>query len=713
MRHQSRLAVLAAAVVGVSAGLVRAEQFLSPTDFIIALDATADSHSAYPGDPAHAGNEGPLGAFDNDVTTKYLNFGRRGTGVIFGTNGASTVKSLQLFSANDAQERDPASYVLFGTNDAVASVDNSNGLGGEAWTLIQQGVFSPPSTGGPLNDGRQAPYAPINLTNSTSYTSYKLYFPKVRAGNANSMQVSEIHFFDANDAGGTQILPDFATIKAIDNPQSDSAYIFAERPQLAIDGNLTPASGTGRYRNGLDPGGNGTPISAGGLIITPKRGKTILNSFTLETASDQPARDPTSYQIYGTNDPIVSEDNESGNSENWTLLGSGSITPNATRNFLMPAIPVNAAVGYTSYKVVFPTVNGSSTSLQIGELMMDGILLGEPEWNVDSSGDWNNGGNWSGALPNGPDAVAGFLGKSTSPHTVYTDTAVTVGRLKFNNANTYVLAGNGSLTMQVTSGSATIDVASGSHKINLPLFINSNTNIVVASGATLTIGNPTVIAAGKTLANNGLVQVQAPLSIAAAGALAIQSGRTTLGSVPTLGAGAKVDVMTSELLVNYQGGSSPADSLRAQLVAGYNDGNWNAAGITTSSAIAGHTGLGWKDDVASQSILVKYTYYGDSNLDGKVDVTDLGALATNWQGHNVWAGGDFNYDGLVDVSDLGALATNWQAGVASPLGGGSLEAALAAVGLGGVSVPEPTASGLLLAGIAAAASRRRARARRS
>src|SRR5689334_10579176 len=98
MRHQSRLAVLAAAVIGVSAGLVRAEQFVSPSDFIIAIDATADFHSQISN-----ANEGSLGAFDNDVATKYLNFGRRGSGVIFSTSSSSTLKSFQLFSANDAQ----------------------------------------------------------------------------------------------------------------------------------------------------------------------------------------------------------------------------------------------------------------------------------------------------------------------------------------------------------------------------------------------------------------------------------------------------------------------------------------------------------------------------------------------------------------------------------------------------------------------------------
>jgi parallel beta-helix repeat protein len=53
---------------------------------------------------------------------------------------------------------------------------------------------------------------------------------------------------------------------------------------------------------------------------------------------------------------------------------------------------------------------------------------------------------------------------------------------------------------------------------------------------------------------------------------------------------------------------------------------------------------------------------GDANHDRIVDVTDLGVLASNWQGTHAWtfSQGDFNYDFKVDVSDLGILATNWQ-----------------------------------------------------
>jgi hypothetical protein len=102
--------------------------------------------------------------------------------------------------------------------------------------------------------------------------------------------------------------------------------------------------------------------------------------------------------------------------------------------------------------------------------------------------------------------------------------------------------------------------------------------------------------------------------------------------------------------------------------------------------------------VDATSLLIKYTYAGDADFDGDVDVADLGLLASGWQQEGVWTGGDFDYSGLVDVADLGLLASNWQAGVGSPLGPGSWEQALQTVGLG--SVPEPGTVGWVIALVA-------------
>jgi hypothetical protein len=57
---------------------------------------------------------------------------------------------------------------------------------------------------------------------------------------------------------------------------------------------------------------------------------------------------------------------------------------------------------------------------------------------------------------------------------------------------------------------------------------------------------------------------------------------------------------------------------------------------------------------------------GDTNRDRKIDVADLGILATNWQqSPRTFSQGDFDYTGTVDVNDLGILATKWQQSLAS------------------------------------------------
>lgn len=52
---------------------------------------------------------------------------------------------------------------------------------------------------------------------------------------------------------------------------------------------------------------------------------------------------------------------------------------------------------------------------------------------------------------------------------------------------------------------------------------------------------------------------------------------------------------------------------------------------------------------------------GDTNIDGAVNVTDLGNMASNYgvTSGATWADGDFNGDGRVDVTDLGNLASNF------------------------------------------------------
>jgi phospholipase/lecithinase/hemolysin len=59
---------------------------------------------------------------------------------------------------------------------------------------------------------------------------------------------------------------------------------------------------------------------------------------------------------------------------------------------------------------------------------------------------------------------------------------------------------------------------------------------------------------------------------------------------------------------------------------------------------------------------------GDADLNGVVDVNDLGLLASHWQTSGNWLAGDFDGSGTIDVGDLGILASNWQQGDFSSFG---------------------------------------------
>ena len=104
-------------------------------DPVIAIGA-ATPDSSYP-----AAEEPPFAidglVYDQIEMTsfKYLNFGQENSGFIATpSGGSSVVESFQITTANDAVERDPAMWEFYGTNDPIASADNSQG-GGEDWTL--------------------------------------------------------------------------------------------------------------------------------------------------------------------------------------------------------------------------------------------------------------------------------------------------------------------------------------------------------------------------------------------------------------------------------------------------------------------------------------------------------------------------------------------------------------------------------------------------
>jgi len=133
--------------------------------------------------------EGVSHAIDN-YTQKYLNFLDLGSGfIVTPSYGASVVTGLRLYTANDAEERDPASFEFSGSNDVGADPL------AYSYAPIVSGALALPSSrnpGGSIVVDLTRFHQEVSFGNSTAYTTYKLVFPALKnAAAANSMQIGE------------------------------------------------------------------------------------------------------------------------------------------------------------------------------------------------------------------------------------------------------------------------------------------------------------------------------------------------------------------------------------------------------------------------------------------------------------------------------------------------------------------------------------------
>jgi hypothetical protein len=206
-----------------------------------------------------------------------------------------------------------------------------------------------------------------------------------------------------------------------------------------------------------------------------------------------------------------------------------------------------------------------------------------------------------------------------------------------------------------------------------------------------------------------------------------------VGGAFALSAGKRFDLTQGKLIlagdsVGTLGSGNTYTGTTGLIQSGRNGGTWDGPGIVTSQTDAtsgSFTSLGiataaeakgvssttitvWSGQtVTGNDTLVMYTYGGDANLDGKINVDDYGRIDFNVNlGVSGWMNGDFNYDGKINVDDYGIIDFNVGIqGAPFPSGGSG--------GLNGVSaIPEPASLAWLAACGVANPLRRRRRVRR-
>jgi len=161
-----------------------------PGDPIQRVDGFNQNDGSAGPPPAAEGVENAI----NDIGQKYLNFLDLNSGLAVtpsGNPGNDPVVGVRIYTANDAEPRDPASFQLLGSNTSI--------LG--PWTAIASGNLDLPSGRNPAGSSVAIPptgnlgafHQTIEFFNADPYAHYQLVFPTLKdAVAANSMQIAEI-----------------------------------------------------------------------------------------------------------------------------------------------------------------------------------------------------------------------------------------------------------------------------------------------------------------------------------------------------------------------------------------------------------------------------------------------------------------------------------------------------------------------------------------
>ena len=175
------------------------------------------------------------------------------------------------------------------------------------------------------------------------------------------------------------------------------------------------------------------------------------------------------------------------------------------------------------------------------------------------------------------------------------------------------------------------------------------------SGVTIGAGGTLSIAPAATSASRQLLIING-IGLSVAGAIGAWTGALSLANNDLDLAGGSLATTTNQVQQAYANGtwtgttgitSSFAASAPSHLTAlGVIQNNQSGTVLYTAT----NTFDRWIPNPSD--ILVKYTYYGDTNLDGKVDGSDYSRIDNGSLNHLTgWFNGDFNYDGIVDGSD--------------------------------------------------------------
>lgn len=600
-------------------------------------------------------------------------FTKNNLGTLTLTGTSTLTGPISIIQNSNATGTNPTSIVLSGANANINSASiyltNSTGVGSSDWPILALSNLSTPLS------------APITVTLGGGND-----FRAAIQNNAGNNTVNSPITYNSTDTSTST----FNFLSSAGTMTVNSAITATGvKPQITFRG-----AGSGVFNGSITESGTANLIvaktDAGLWILNPAPGGTWattgISNGTIQMGGANLLPTTSLLQLAAASATF----DMAGYSQTVTGLTGTSTTDIVTSSTTAATLTINVPAAATT-----DTFGGATGDAISGPLTITiaGTGVGTEAFagaNTYTGGTNLNGGKLSfvtGALGSGPVSFNG-------------------GTLVYSGTNTTDLTANG---LTINSGGATINT--GTNAVTFANAITSGGPFTLSGGSLHIAASNNTIAGALTINGSSTLQLDGnttaaklagdgtgTLNITAGKVAATTQGQSTLSlAALNIGPSGVLDIDNGNIAINYGTGADPIATVVSYLKDGYNLGNWNGStpvngSIDASGVVRGAT-LGYADSLlAAHQVEVKYTWYGDLNLDGVVNSADAAMMGALGTGNVGWTGGDLNYDGVVNADDyslflLGAASQN-----------GSISA----------GVPEPTAAALALLPLAAGwVSRRR------
>ncbi len=282
-------------------------------------------------------SEGAAQAFDRDVATKWLDHNEwqgapseeNPAWIQVQLAEAQAVNELMITSANDAPERDPATFELLASNDGQHWLALANWVGEEFSERFQQRNFT--------------------LNNGLAYTHYRLSI-SANANNDGLVQIAEVGFI-----GPQYQLQDLTEL---------AGTVFSARNSIGDGENQDKAFDNDIATKWLDHNDwQGAPTDEDpSWIQADFSDAQIVSEIAITSANDAPERDPENFTLLGSNDGGAT----------WTEVASW-VGESWDERLQRRSFSFNNGFAYSSYRVSISKNANNDGLVQIAEIELIGL----------------------------------------------------------------------------------------------------------------------------------------------------------------------------------------------------------------------------------------------------------------------------------------------------------------------------------------------------